>query len=58
VFVCNPTDTAITAGIGIGAEISSAADLWVDGAIPVKGGELALDLPPYSITVADVTVHA
>lgn len=57
VFVCNPTDASVSARVGIGAEVLSAVDLWGDAAVPVKEGELALDLPPYSITVADVTVH-
>lgn len=56
VFVCNPTDAAISAQVGIGVEITAAADLWGDAAVPVKDGDLVLDLPPYSITIADLTV--
>jgi len=58
VFVCNPTGSDISAWIGIGSEVDSAIDLWDGGSVPVKDGGLALDLPPYSITVADVTVRA
>jgi len=57
VFVCNPTETAVSARVGLDVKVVSAADLWHDDALPVKEGELALDLPPYSITVADLTVH-
>jgi beta-galactosidase len=57
VFVCNPTDADISTRVGLGVEVLTAADLWADDAIPVKEGELALDLPPYSITVADLTVR-
>lgn len=57
VFVCNPTDGAVSARVGLDAEILSAADLWADNAVPVKEGELALDLPAYSITIADLTLR-
>ena len=57
-FVCNPTDAEVSARIGLGAEIVAASGLWTDSAVSVKEGELALDLPPYSITVADLTVRA
>lgn len=56
-FVCNPTDAAVSARIGLGVEVLSASDLWASGGVPVKEGQLALDLPPYSITIADLTVQ-
>ena len=58
VFVCNPrTDTLISASVGIGAGVDTADNLWDDGLLPVKDGELLLELEPYSITIADVTVQ-
>jgi beta-galactosidase len=58
VFVCNPTDQPIGARVGIGAEVTDAADLWDSGAaVPVKDGELVLTLEPYSITIAAATVR-
>jgi beta-galactosidase len=56
VFVCNPTDTALAARVDIGTDITTAADLWGEEEIAVKDGELVLDLAPYTIVVADVTV--
>ena len=58
VFVCNPTGEAIEARVGIGSPITSAADLWSDSAFIVKDGDIALDLPPYTIQVVDCTVEA
>jgi beta-galactosidase len=54
-FVCNPTDDAISVHVGIDAEILSAVDLWSDSLVPVKEGGLLLDMPAYSITIAAVT---
>lgn len=56
-FVCNPTDTAMSARVALDVEVTSAVDLWNGDPLPVKEGELALELPPYSITVADLTVR-
>jgi beta-galactosidase len=56
VFVCNPTDTPISASVGIDASVDTANNLWEDGLVPVKDGELVLELEPYSIAIADVTV--
>jgi beta-galactosidase len=58
VFVCNPTASAVSARVGVGTEIKSASDIWADNAVPVEDGQLALDLPPYSITIAELTVAA
>lgn len=55
-FVCNPTSDAIRVRVGIGSEIVSANDMWADNLMPVKEGDLLLDLPAYSISVADVAV--
>lgn len=57
-FVCNPADAAVSAAIGLGVEVLSASDLWGGGTVPVKEGQLALDLPPYSIAIADLAVRA
>ena len=54
-FVCNPTDDAISVHVGIDDEILSAVDLWSDSLVPVKEGGLLLDMPAYSITIAAVT---
>jgi beta-galactosidase len=56
VFVCNPTNAAISSRIGVGAPVTSAENLWDDDPVPVKDGELVLELEPYSITIADVAV--
>lgn len=58
VFVCNPTAERIQAQVGIGDAVADAIDLWEGGPVPVKRGELALELAPYSITIADLTVRA
>ena len=58
VFVCNPTAEAINAQVGIGAGVDSAVDLWNGGVLAVNDGELALELDPHSITIADLTVRA
>jgi beta-galactosidase len=57
VFICNPTGIAISARVGVDVEIADAAELWDGGVLPIKEGKLALELSPYSITVADVTVQ-
>lgn len=58
VFVCNPTAEAIQARVGVGAPIVTATDLWSSGALAVDGGELVLDLPPYTIEIGDLAVEA
>lgn len=57
-FVCNPTEESVFAQIGLGVEILAAEDLWADGDVPLHKGDLVLDLPPHSITIADLTVRA
>jgi len=58
VFVCNPTAEAIHTCVAIGADISTADDMWGEGAFTVKDGELVLDLPAYTIEICDCTVQA
>lgn len=57
-FVCNPADGAVSARVGLGVEILAADDLWSDGEVPFDDGDLVLDLPPHSITIANLTVRA
>jgi beta-galactosidase len=57
VFVCNPTDAPMAVRVGVDAMITDAVEMWDGGILPIKAGTLALDLAPYSITVADVTVQ-
>jgi beta-galactosidase len=57
-FVCNPTEEALSARVGLGVEILAADDLWADREVPLDDGDLVLDLPPHSITIADLTVRA
>jgi beta-galactosidase len=54
-FVCNPTPDTISVQVGVDTEILSAIDLWADSLVPVKAGDLVLDMPAYSITIAAVT---
>ncbi|WP_454778703.1 beta-galactosidase [Georgenia muralis] len=58
VFVCNPTAEAIQARIGVGVTVTGAQDLWGGGQLTTQDGELTLDLPPYTIEIADCTVQA
>lgn len=57
-FICNPADEAISVRVGLGVEILAADDLWADGEVPLDDGGLVLDLPPHSITIANLTVRA
>jgi len=57
VFVCNPTEEALLARVGIGDQIVEARDLWADAAIPLDKGDLVMDLPPHTITIADLTLR-
>lgn len=58
VFVCNPTPEALQAQVALDSEIVDASELWDGNVLPIKHGALALELPPYSITVADVLVQS
>ena len=56
VFICNPTDTEIQSKIKVDFDIATASDLWTGESISVDDGCFDLNLPPYSIIIADSTV--
>lgn len=58
VFVCNPSDEKIAARVDVGVTAAHAVDLWEGTPLDLQGDVLALDLPPYTITIAELTLRS